>query len=312
MFAHLSNGLPIRRFMEHLGSVCASPRRAACALANAENEMSNDPIVELAELQELGSVRALDARGIGAFEQGHAGRAVRVPIEVWEPKARSTGAFDDIGFWQEEIENLRIGPALPALIYDDGRMIEASRVWFILQHFGVQAFILNGGWPVIQRNFDAIEAAPLTAPAEAFTAQPGAGAVHLIDRSALKGWLNSHVGILDARTVAEFDGADLRQNSRGGHLPGSRMLPHAQLLEDGLVRSADALAQLLADAGVDQGAALVTLCDAGGRAALAAAAALRAGYTDVHIYYPSFSDWARDQSCPVVHSESIDVGQLSA
>lgn len=274
--------------------------------------MSNDPILELSELQKLGSVRVLDARGRSAFDQGHAGRAVRVPVEVWEPKARSTGAFGDVAYWQEEIQNLGIEPGLPALVYDDGRMIEASRAWFILQHFGVEAYILNGGWPVIQRDFDAIEAAPRTSAADAFTARPGAGSVRLIDRSALKGRLNSGVGIFDARTAAEFDGADLRQNSRGGHLPGSRMLPHARLLEGGRVRAADELARLLADAGLDPSAALVTLCDAGGRAALAAAAALRAGYTDIHIYYPSFSDWARDQSCPVVHSEPMDVGQVSA
>jgi thiosulfate/3-mercaptopyruvate sulfurtransferase len=35
-------------------------------------------------------------------------------------------------------------------------------------------------------------------------------------------------------------------------------------------------------------------------AALAAIAALRAGYGDVDTYYLSFADWAKDESCPVV------------
>jgi thiosulfate/3-mercaptopyruvate sulfurtransferase len=28
-------------------------------------------------------------------------------------------------------------------------MTEAARVWFILQHFGVPAAVLDGGWPAL-------------------------------------------------------------------------------------------------------------------------------------------------------------------
>ena len=45
---------------------------------------------------------------------------------------------------------------------------------------------------------------------------------------------------------------------------------------------------------------IVTHCQGGGRAALAAAAAIRAGYDDVGVYYLSFADWVRDESCPIV------------
>jgi thiosulfate/3-mercaptopyruvate sulfurtransferase len=43
----------------------------------------------------------------------------------------------------------------------------------------------------------------------------------------------------------------------------------------------------------------------GRRAALAAAAAVRAEFDDVRVYYLSFyylsfADWARDESCPIV------------
>jgi 3-mercaptopyruvate sulfurtransferase SseA len=45
---------------------------------------------------------------------------------------------------------------------------------------------------------------------------------------------------------------------------------------------------------------IVTHCEGGGRAALGAAAAVRAGFADVRVYYLSFGDWVRDESCPVV------------
>ncbi len=274
--------------------------------------MSLDPIVEPTELPGAGAIRLLDARNQRAFDAGHAAGAVRIPIEQWEPKARSSAtAFDDTPYWQREIAALGIGGADQVVVYDDGRMIEASRAWLILQYLGVDARILNGGWPAIEGERPALQAEPLAATAD-FRAGKNAGPVHLIDRAKLKAKLDSEVGILDVRTPAEFDGKDLRQNPRGGHLPGSHALPHAQLLEGGRFRAAAELRKLLADAGIEDGSQLVTLCDAGGRAALAAAAAVRAGFTDVHVYYPSFSDWAHDQSCPVEQSETVTRGRLTA
>lgn len=47
---------------------------------------------------------------------------------------------------------------------------------------------------------------------------------------------------------------------------------------------------------------VVTHCDGGGRAALAALAAVNAGQKNVSAYYLSFSDWAKDESCSIVRS----------
>ena len=58
-------------------------------------------------------------------------------------------------------------------------------------------------------------------------------------------------------------------------------------------------ARSLALAAIRPGERVVTHCDGGGRASLAALAALRAGYADVGAYYLSFSDWASDESCPI-------------
>ena len=116
----------------------------------------------------------------------------------------------------------------------------------------------------------------------------------------MKAELGEDVRIFDARTAGEFAGEDLRRNSRGGHLPGARLLPHANLLDAGRLRPADELQQLLTDAGFQSGDHIVTHCDGGGRAALAAAAAVRAGYQDVRAYYRSFADWANDESCAIV------------
>ena len=70
----------------------------------------------------------------------------------------------------------------------------------------------------------------------------------------------------------------------------------------GVVHPAPALRAMLDAAGFQSSDRIVTHCEGGGRAALAAAAAVRAGFADVRVYYHSFSDWSRDETCPVVRA----------
>jgi len=72
------------------------------------------------------------------------------------------------------------------------------------------------------------------------------------------------------------------------------------MLDNGVVRPAPALRAMLEEVGFGQGDHIVTHCEGGGRAALGAAATVRAGFDDVRVYYLSFADWVRDGSCPIV------------
>lgn len=265
--------------------------------------MLQDPVIASSALASLGAFHFLDVRSPDAFEKGHAPGAIRVPIAAWEAAARAAEtSLDTSAYWEDAICRLGLDPAVPAVVGDDGRMTDAARVWFILQYFGVKALVLNGGWPTLSGYPDCRAGIRPAVPTTAFRAHPGTGPVGLINRTELKGDL-SKVHILDARTSAEFSGEDLRQNTRGGHLPGARLLPHADLLGSGGLKPVADLHALLSAAGFGPGDHVVTHCDGGGRAALAALAALRAGYDDVRVYYLSFADWAKDESCPIVPDE---------
>jgi thiosulfate/3-mercaptopyruvate sulfurtransferase len=261
--------------------------------------MPNDPFVDVAALRSLGPVRYLDARDWAMFDAGHAPGAVRVPAEEWDKAAKAADiGFANTAYWDEALASLGVGHSTTALAYDDGRMTNAARVWFILQYFGVEAVILNGGWPVLS------SATGLPAGAGpskgGFRAVPGAGSVGLIDRETLKRQLDGDAHVFDTRTRSEFTGEDMRNRTRGGHLPGARHLSHTDLLDNGVVRPATALRAMLERVGFGPGDHIVTHCQGGGRATLAAAAAVRAGFEDVRVYYLSFADWARDERCPIV------------
>jgi thiosulfate/3-mercaptopyruvate sulfurtransferase len=261
--------------------------------------MPNDPFVDVVALASLGPVTYLDARDQAAFDAGHVPGAMRVPVEEWDKAAKTA----DIGFakaahWDDAFASPDVDNSAIAVAYDDGRMTNAARVWFILQYFGLKAAILNGGWPMLS---SATGLPPASRPLRSvFRTVPGAGPVGLVDRETLKRQLGGQAHVFDTRTRAEFTGEDTRNRARGGHLPGARHLAHADLLDNGLVRPASVLRAMMERVGFGPGDHIVTHCEGGGRAALAAAAAVRAGYDDVRVYYLSFADWARDESCPIV------------
>lgn len=259
-----------------------------------------DPFIDVAALPSLGFLRYLDARDQAAFDAGHAPGAVRVPVEAWDAAAKAADVgFERSRYWDDAFRSLGIDPSAVAVVYDGGRMTDAARVWFILQYFGIKAVILNGGWAAMSSG----SGLPPSAEPSPNGSQPkpGSGSVGVVDRQTLKRQLDvSAADVFDTRTRAEFTGEDKRRNARGGHLPGARHLSHADLLDNGRVRPAPALRAMLEQVGFGPGDHIVTHCEGGGRAALAAAAAVRAGFDDVRVYYLSFADWARDESCPIV------------
>jgi thiosulfate/3-mercaptopyruvate sulfurtransferase len=222
-----------------------------------------------------------------------------VPVEDWDKAVKTADiGFTKTAYWDEALGSLGIDPSATAVVYDDGRMTNAARVWFMLQYFGAKAVILNGGWRALS-SATGLPTAAKPSPSR-FQAAPGSGSVGLVDRETLKRQLDGKAHVFDTRTRAEFTGEDMRNRTRGGHLPGARHLSHADLLENGAVRPAPLLRTMMERVGFGPGDHIVTHCEGGGRAALAAAAAVRAGYDDVRVYYLSFADWARDESCPIV------------
>ena len=72
--------------------------------------------------------------------------------------------------------------------------------------------------------------------------------------------------IVDARAAARFEGTvpEPRQGLRSGHIPGSRNVPFASLLNaDGTLKPAAELRAIFAKAGVDPGKPVVASCGSG-------------------------------------------------
>lgn len=105
-----------------------------------------DPVLEADEVQKLDRPRLLDVRELSAFEASPIEGARWVPVDTWIEAARSPDAsFGNLDYWQSQIAALGLSDQDTAVIFDDGRMIEAARVWVVLQFFGAKAAVVNGG-----------------------------------------------------------------------------------------------------------------------------------------------------------------------
>lgn len=263
----------------------------------------SNPLLPAADLASFSSAFVLDVRDRIAYDEGHWPGASHLDIKQWEKLARTAeGALERIDVWEAQIGGLGIDGRVPVIVYDDGRMTEAARTWFILQWHGVDARVLDGGWTslAVKPQFVSEQLSRRIAPVSFQRPASHVPAVDLINREGLLESLEQGVQVLDARTHGEHRGEDLRSNARGGHLPGAKWLAHTELLNpNGTLKSGLELRARMSAAGLEDGAPVVTHCDAGGRAALAALAAVVAGRRDVQAYYLSFSDWAADVNCPV-------------
>ncbi|MDX2017254.1 MAG: rhodanese-like domain-containing protein [Planctomycetota bacterium] len=246
----------------------------------------------------------LDARSESDFLTSRLPGARRLDMPALTKLAREKG-FDDTAAWHARFGQMGLaGADQPIVVYDAGGMTTASAAWFFFQQFGLtNVRVLNGGfkhWPASNL---------VTGPAEVPVATnftPPASPARPFVRNETKADLKAAVAsrdadtkILDVRSRDEYAGKELMNNTRGGHLPGAINLPHADLMNDGIVKSRSELRAMFAAAGLRPGDRIVTHCQGGGRASLGALALIHAGYGTVANYYMSFGEWAADESCPV-------------
>jgi len=100
--------------------------------------------------------------------------------------------------------------------------------------------------------------------------------------------------IVDARAAGRFRGdePEPRPGLRAGHIPGSRNVPYASLLNpDGTMKDVEATRALFEAAGVDLKKPIVTSCGSGVTAAILTLALHRMGHTRNALYDGSWVEW---------------------
>jgi thiosulfate/3-mercaptopyruvate sulfurtransferase len=246
------------------------------------------------------SVRIVDMRQSG-YDAGHVPGAVYLsPVAIRDGCAPPTFLPTPAAF-EQMMAQLGISNRTRVVVYDERGGIYAARLWWILNYFGhTNVALMNGGWikwTAEQRptpaDKPAIAAATFTAKPQPQWIATATDVVAAIDKPGTK--------ILDARTVAEIEGRELRNIKRGGYVPSSVPLYWEDLLvlPQRVFKSADELKQIFEARGILPSHNVIVYCQVGMRASVDLFALHLIGYDKLRNYYGAWEEWGNRDDLPL-------------
>ena len=187
-----------------------------------------------------------------------------------------------------------VGDGHQVVIYDGAGLFSAARVWWLFRLMGkTDVAVLDGGLPKWKAEGREIEDMPPVIRDRHMTVQRQADRVKDVTQVAA-GLKLGEWQVVDARSPARFRGEmpEPRPGLRAGHIPGSRNVHYASLLnDDGTMKAPDALRRIFEAAGVDPMAPVITSCGSGVTAAILSLALERIGNPRHALYDGSWAEW---------------------
>jgi thiosulfate/3-mercaptopyruvate sulfurtransferase len=223
-------------------------------------------------------------------------------LELAGPARPSGHMLPSAERFAEEMSAVGVAPGSHVVVYDSGAAMFATRLWWVLRVFGFDTVsVLDGGWRAWVREGRLASSEPCRYPPARFEA-----AFHP-ERLATLEQLESYVDrgaacLVNALSPEAFRGEATLGYRRPGRIPGSRNVPHYELLdpESGRFRPVAELRDRLSASGaLAQDRPIVSYCG-GGMAATTVAFALElVGRRDVAVYDGSLNEWTADPDRPV-------------
>ena len=240
-------------------------------------------------------------RSFEEFAAGHVPGAAFVQREVIATERNGVGSMlPEPDLVAADLAELGVSQETPVVVYDAGRGTWSSRLFWALEYLGhEQVHLLDGGLTAWQETGISLSQEILVPQQGDFVAQVREQL--LADQEYVESNLgNGEVLILDARSPAEYSGEDVRA-ARGGHVPGAINLDwvNNSNSDDPRFRPIEQLSQVYAQALQGHDGEVVTLCQAGFRAAHSYVALRILGYEEARMYDGSWSEWGNDPDAPI-------------
>jgi len=245
----------------------------------------------------------LDARNKEAYDAGHIPAARWVDHDEWKS---AFGDGEDSNAWSQRIGRLGIDDDSTVVVYDDRASKNAARIWWLLRYWGLRDVkLLNGGWKAWKAaEFPQSSSAPPQADVGDFFAVPRWRQL-ITKGEVLDALAGESLQIVDTRSQDEHCGEEMRDNERGGSIPGAVHLEWKDLLNPDTDRfkPAEELKRLFEKSRIDLARPVAAHCQSGGRASVMVFAMQLMGAEEARNYYPGWSEWGNDETLPLVVPE---------
>jgi thiosulfate/3-mercaptopyruvate sulfurtransferase len=257
----------------------------------------------LAEHFDDPGLRLIDCAPLDAYNRAHIPGAVALPLHSHlKDPANDTLVLPPDQF-AALMGKLGVGADTLVVAYDGDQARQSTRMWWTLNYYGhSNVKVLNGGWHKWLAEGRSVTTVPNTPASATFTPRIDALITCLVDDLKQRAGRTGEQ-ILDARSDAEWAGAESRGNKRSGRVPGAKHLEWSNFVtadETRVFRPADELRAMFTAAGFSPDSEIVTYCQGGVRAAHAMFALRLAGYEQVRNYDGSMKEWANRDDTPLV------------
>ena len=207
--------------------------------------------------------------------------------------------------FSSRVRKLGLGDGNRIVVYDvNGGSSAACRVWWMFRLYGHEdVSVLNGGLPKWLAEGRQTDDLPPVPKERHFTPRMNNFLVRSVDQ-LIDNCSSQRELVIDARSAERFAGTgdEPRAGLRKGHITGSVNLPFNKLMDKDAnfsMRSADEIAQIFNDAGVDFKRQTVASCGSGVTACVIALAAYLIGEREMAVYDGSWTEWGSRHDTPI-------------
>ena len=241
----------------------------------------------------------LDVRNKNDYEVGHIKGAINFPVGLTYVDKEINGKIQKPALMQKYLKERGIDTQSKVIIYDEGGIVDASRVFWTLEVYGLtQVQILDRGYKYWRsKNFAISQASPQITPSQY---------IAMINHKRLASKFTTQLAIHNKNKVvidARSEPAYLGQTSvakRFGHIPRAISVPFEKnIIQDSEfagLKPINELKSLYAD--IPEGKKVIIYCKIGRVSSTNYFALRELGY-DVANYDASWREWGNDETLPI-------------